>query len=280
LNPHKLNLTAGGSSGGEGSLLGFRGSILGIGTDVAGSIRIPAYCNGVYGFRPSIGRISNAGQGSHVERDGMVGIEHTTGPLAQSVSGLKLLLKSVLDCTEWNDDPFSRGMRWRDVNHSNKKLRLGLIPEHERYPLHPTVMRALHEAKTILRENGHEVIPIERTPSLEYVARTAWKFFALDPQQTELQILKDSGEPIIDALSYDRFPDLDDYKPTLDGLYDLNIEKQKITDRFNKIFEDYSLDAFLMPVYHSVAAPRDRYGIPVYTVFANMIDVCTNSCPL
>jgi amidase len=50
LNPNKLKLGAGGSSGGEGALVAMRGSILGVGTDIGGSIRIPALCNGSYGM--------------------------------------------------------------------------------------------------------------------------------------------------------------------------------------------------------------------------------------
>lgn len=44
LNPHNTNLTAGGSTGGEGALIALRGSVLGVGTDIAGSIRIPSLC--------------------------------------------------------------------------------------------------------------------------------------------------------------------------------------------------------------------------------------------
>lgn len=47
-NPFNTNLTSGGSSGGEGALIGFRGSCLGIGTDIGGSIRSPAANNGTY----------------------------------------------------------------------------------------------------------------------------------------------------------------------------------------------------------------------------------------
>ncbi len=57
VNPFNRNLTCGGSSGGEGALLGMRGSCLGIGSDVGGSIRSPAVNCGVYGFRPSSHRI-------------------------------------------------------------------------------------------------------------------------------------------------------------------------------------------------------------------------------
>jgi Asp-tRNA(Asn)/Glu-tRNA(Gln) amidotransferase A subunit family amidase len=45
-NPFNATLTPGGSSGGEGALVGFRGSCLGIGTDIGGSIRSPAANNG------------------------------------------------------------------------------------------------------------------------------------------------------------------------------------------------------------------------------------------
>lgn len=45
--------SCGGSSGGEGALLAMRGSPLGIGTDIGGSIRIPSAFNGLYGLKPT-----------------------------------------------------------------------------------------------------------------------------------------------------------------------------------------------------------------------------------
>jgi len=55
------NLT-GGSSGGEASIQGAAGSGFGIGSDVGGSIRLPAFFCGVYGHKPTIGLVSNVGQ--------------------------------------------------------------------------------------------------------------------------------------------------------------------------------------------------------------------------
>jgi fatty acid amide hydrolase len=55
-NPYCLERGPGGSSGGEGSLIGSRASILGIGGDVGGSLRIPAAFSGCCGFKPTVRR--------------------------------------------------------------------------------------------------------------------------------------------------------------------------------------------------------------------------------
>ena len=56
-NPHDLSRACGGSTGGEGALIAARGSPLGIGTDVGGSIRLPAALCGIYGFKPTNDRL-------------------------------------------------------------------------------------------------------------------------------------------------------------------------------------------------------------------------------
>ena len=55
-NAHNPNKECGGSSGGEGSLIGSGGSILGLGSDVGGSLRNPAFFNGIYSLKPTHGR--------------------------------------------------------------------------------------------------------------------------------------------------------------------------------------------------------------------------------
>lgn len=47
-------MTPGGSSGGEGACLALKGSLIGLGTDIGGSIRIPAHMCGLYGLKPSV----------------------------------------------------------------------------------------------------------------------------------------------------------------------------------------------------------------------------------
>ncbi|KAF0042186.1 hypothetical protein F2P81_005718 [Scophthalmus maximus] len=57
VNPHNLQKTSGGSSGGEGALIGGGGSPLGLGSDIGGSIRIPASFCGICGLKPTSGRL-------------------------------------------------------------------------------------------------------------------------------------------------------------------------------------------------------------------------------
>lgn len=59
INSLNSGLISGGSSGGEGALIGAHGSILGLGTDIGGSVRIPAVFQGLYGMSPSVGRSPN-----------------------------------------------------------------------------------------------------------------------------------------------------------------------------------------------------------------------------
>ena len=56
-NPHDDTRCAGGSSGGEGALIGAGGSVLGWGSDIGGSLRIPASMCGVYALKPTYARL-------------------------------------------------------------------------------------------------------------------------------------------------------------------------------------------------------------------------------
>ena len=60
-NPWSKDHTCGGSSGGESALLALSGSALGVGTDIGGSLRIPAGYTGIYSLKPSQWRVSTSG---------------------------------------------------------------------------------------------------------------------------------------------------------------------------------------------------------------------------
>jgi Asp-tRNA(Asn)/Glu-tRNA(Gln) amidotransferase A subunit family amidase len=99
-NPWNLDHSAGGSSGGEGALISAGGSPLGLGSDFAGSIRIPAAFCGVCGLKPTGGRISIEGHDPPMP-DAMR-MWNTVGPMARRVEDLALAL-SVLSNTPVKD---------------------------------------------------------------------------------------------------------------------------------------------------------------------------------
>ena len=90
-NPYDPTRTVGGSSGGEGAIIGSGASPFGLGADVGGSIRMPAFFNGVFGHKPSPLLIPNDGQypAATGEADRILG----TGPLCRRAEDLELLVR-------------------------------------------------------------------------------------------------------------------------------------------------------------------------------------------
>ncbi len=83
-NPHDLDRVAGGSSGGSGAAVAARQACIALGSDTNGSIRVPSSLCGVWGLKPTFGRLSRRGSYPFV-----YSIDHL-GPLADSVAGLAL----------------------------------------------------------------------------------------------------------------------------------------------------------------------------------------------
>lgn len=93
-NPYKRGFTCGGSSGGEAALLASDGSCLGIGSDIGGSLRIPAHYCGCYSLKPCGGRIAQ--HGMRRSNDGYAEILGTIGPMARCWEDLVLLSQVML----------------------------------------------------------------------------------------------------------------------------------------------------------------------------------------
>lgn len=94
-NPWNLGCGPGGSSGGDGAAVAARMSALGLGSDIGGSIRLPAHACGVFGVKPTEHRVSTAG---YLDGLGWRKTErhmNTVGPLARSVDDLELALRVV-----------------------------------------------------------------------------------------------------------------------------------------------------------------------------------------
>ena len=200
--PFNRALTSGGSSGGEGALIGLRGSCLGIGTDIGGSIRSPAANNGLYGFRPTSYRLPVDGWTAT-----MLGSEHIVpviGPLSTSLDGVKIVMKTLIDAKPWLTEASLLPFPWRDdVNHlsstsansSATKLKVGVLWDDGVVKPHPPVQRALKEVVRKLEEQ----IDVEIVDWIPYNHDLAWEIIAslyfCDGAKEETEAIEASGEP-------------------------------------------------------------------------------------
>lgn len=125
LNPYDRRLSPGGSSGGEGASVAFRCSVIGVGTDIGGSIRVPAaFCN-VYGFKPTA--LRNPGHGLRGFYGGQESVRGCLGPLAQTLGDLVQFQKAVLEQGPWESDPSLMPLGWRDLDLSPPCLKFGIM---------------------------------------------------------------------------------------------------------------------------------------------------------
>jgi len=164
LNPFDITRTPGGSSGGEAGLIAARGSPCGIGTDIGGSIRIPAHMCGICGFLPTVGRLS--GQGCRIprpgDRSGQMAIRASGGPMARCVADLHLLLKTWCQVRMSELDTNIPPIPWREeIYQSERPLKIGYYTTDKYFTPAPACVRAVEEAVAALKARGHEVVPFE-----------------------------------------------------------------------------------------------------------------------
>lgn len=274
LNPHNLSMTAGGSTGGEGALIAMRGSILGLATDIAGSCRIPALCCGLTSFKPSAQRVPFGGGVPPGRLGGPSPIIPVIGPMGHTVRDAELVMRTICNSDAWTFDENVLGVPWRIIQPSTKPLRFGLIRGIPKRPLHPPIARALHSAVTKLKAQRHVIVLLDdKIPDLWTSCILAWKYFLLDPQKTPTKYLQQAGEPMVPSIGKTMVQELKEFEPSLDGLWDMNVERFKIIHAYHKLVADNELDAILMPGNSATAVPHDTYGITPFTVLQNLLNV-------
>lgn len=168
INPFDAKRTPGGSSGGEGALVSARCSPLGVGTDIGGSIRIPAAFCGVCGFKPTPERLTQLGLEAPRPGgiDGQNCVLPTAGPLAKTADDCALLMQALLHSGSklWEGDavvprlPFDMD---RYTNGPGRKLRVGYFVSDGFWEPAAACKRAVQEAAAALTAAGHEVVAFD-----------------------------------------------------------------------------------------------------------------------
>lgn len=270
-NPFNVNLTSGGSSGGESALVAMRGSPLGIGTDIGGSIRGPSGFCGGWGLKASVARIPHSGlSGLHAGMENIIGC---VGPMANSLADLRLFCKVALDAQPWDFEPSLIDLPWRDVKAKMlpKKLRIGVLWHDEEVMPHPPIQRALKDTVNKLRAAGHEVVtwdPRLHTSLLKWI-NTAYFLDGAEEYKNTLLQESDPAVPIIQWLLDSTTPT----RHTVEQTWTLNALRDNLRTQFSLQWREAGIDALLCPVNASVASAHDESKYWGYTAVFNATDL-------
>lgn len=150
-NPWNLDRTCGGSSGGEGAIIAARGSALGLGTDLGGSVRVPAAFCGIAGIKPTNGRAPDPGRYSVAI--GQRAVVSQVGVLARRVADVAIGLETINGA---NIEPALALADYRRVDVS--RLRVASYAHDGTLAVAPAVARAVREAANVLLQCGADVL--------------------------------------------------------------------------------------------------------------------------
>ncbi|KKA29180.1 hypothetical protein TD95_004314 [Thielaviopsis punctulata] len=166
-NPHNNKYSPGGSTGGEGALLALGGRI-GIGSDVAGSVRAPAHFSGIYSLRCSTGRWPKVGTRSSMA--GQEGVPAVYSPMTRTMNDLSYFTKALIGMEMWKYDYSIHPIPWRqeaaDEVTAAKKLRIGIMRTDKVVDPSPACERALTMVEEALKRDGHEIVEIDPPSAL------------------------------------------------------------------------------------------------------------------
>jgi amidase len=188
-NPRDPTLTPGGSSGGAGSAVAAGVGHVAHGTDIAGSIRYPAYACGVHGLRPTVGRVA-AYNPAFPDRPIGPQISAVSGPLARTIGDLRIALaamaaKDVRDVW-WVPAPLEGPPVAKRAAVCVNPDGLNPVPE---------VKAAVLDAAKRLERAGWSVEEVKDTPPLQEAALQQRKLWLGDGYEAQLEAAEKEGDP-------------------------------------------------------------------------------------
>lgn len=188
LNPRNPSLTPGGSSGGAASAVAAGIGHLAHGTDIAGSIRYPAYACGVHGLRPSLGRVA-AFNAALPERTIGGQITAVSGPLARSIADLRLGLAAMAA-------PDPRDPWWvpAPLTGPAAPRRAALCLSPDGMDTEPAVVKALQDAARRLSEAGWAVDTVDQVPPLREAAGLQIRMWMADGYEGMVDAARKEGD--------------------------------------------------------------------------------------
>ncbi|KJZ75310.1 hypothetical protein HIM_05236 [Hirsutella minnesotensis 3608] len=264
VNPRNRRTTSGGSSGGESALVAFKGSPLGVGSDIGGSLRIPAACTGLFTIRPSAGRfpVRNTRSGM----PGQEAVPSVNGPMARSIRDLQLYCQNVIGQEPWLRDPRCLPMPWRSISLAPRLKIAVMWHDGIIYPT-PPIMRALRHTVAKLRNAGHQIVewdPVDQEHGYSLLGR----MFISDGGKAIRQELERTGEPWWPAM----MDFCDAQELGVHEMWQLQSERTDYQNRYLDRWTAAGIDAILCPTMPFNNVKHGGLRHVVYTCVFNVLD--------
>ncbi|EMG45886.1 hypothetical protein SBY92_004576 [Candida maltosa Xu316] len=272
--PFNLLLSSGGSSSGEGSIVGFGGSAIGVGSDIGGSIRAPAAYSGCHGFRPTTRRISTKGGIS--SGAGQESVPAVVGPLARSIEDLDLWMKAYInEGKPWEHDAWAIPLPWREVGAPKiSDLTIAVIRDDGLVRVTPPIRRGLDEVVNKLKQAGAKIIEFD-PPNTKLAYDTVNKLYDCDGNYMQRKLLAESGEPLQKLTKWNLNYGDGAKEYTVSENRKLNVIRDQLRDEYNQYFIENKVDFILSPTYNNVAPHSAEVYNWSYTALWNILDLPT-----
>jgi amidase len=239
LNPHGIHLTCGGSSGGAASAVAAGMCHVAQGSDVGGSIRFPAYCNGVIGLRPTMGRMTTGGTNPNA-RGWTAANMATYGPIARTMQDLRAAYHTMLQ-PNWADPFWTPAPESFAHQHSSQKVALVID---DSLGVDPIVRDTIRYTGKLLENAGYEVIE-QSPPRMEECFDLWMSLSSLDlllGLVPMLPLTDDTGLTTVFENWQHDFP-----APTAEVFLKAHMLRDLLIRDWNQFFEQYPL--VVLPAY-------------------------------
>lgn len=237
LNSLNRKVSPGGSSGGEGALVGARGAPAGFGTDIGGSIRIPSLFQGLYGLRPTSHRLPYQNISNAMAHQPL--LASVVGPMCHDLDDMRLLTKLIIESEPWLYDSKTPPVRWDDTPIGpSEKLTFAFIGENTGELIHPPVKRALDTVKKALILKGHLVFEWSPPFTPQQLGALAEKIYVSDALKEVFDECAKTGEPPLEDLA--KLPEILLHADSASAIH----EHWRLGEdryRFQKLYDQYWL---------------------------------------
>ena len=273
LNPFNINLSAGGSTGGEAALIAIRGSVLGLGTDIGGSVRGPCGFSGIHGFKPTC-YVLTMKEFLPAGFPAELNVLCSTGPMCRSLRDIEAFMKLMVGSKMYLEDPRVIPFPWTGLSTPlpDRKLKVGIMWNDGAITPQPPILKALKWAKAKLEAGSEfevkDYMPYKSAQAIKYIRQMYWPESGLGFKEH----MAATGEPEFPLTTYVLKDALGDKEKTATEITQMRVDRDNFRIEFVKSWNEQDVDVVLCPVFVGPASAHDTSFYWNYTALWNFVD--------